>query len=102
MRNDFIAHSYKGSSWKNHLYDRKEGKRYIYSKNIADTVVGNPTEEIQGMTMSFGKIKPVQIIRDLLNTKIWSPNKRDNDTLIKKGQAQIAKIFNKKKLAKKR
>lgn len=33
MRNDFIQHSAKGTSWKNHKYIRKDGKKYIYKES---------------------------------------------------------------------
>lgn len=38
MRNDFIQHSAKGTSWtkKDHKYIRKEGKKYIYKESYTD------------------------------------------------------------------
>lgn len=99
MRNDFIAHSYKGSTWKDHLYDKKVGSRYFYSKssaprNYADEIVGTP--DFEGLAYELGKIKIVQAIRDFMNVPIWSPNP-EMETLVSKGKDRIASLFNKRK-----
>ena len=42
MRNDFIAHSAKGTSWtkKDHKYIRKDGKKYIYKETRTNSETG--------------------------------------------------------------
>jgi hypothetical protein len=108
MRNDFIEHSAKGTSWKKgHKYIRKEGDRYIYEEkkepyNIADEFVDTP--DIQGGAQSLDRIEPVRKTRDVLNTPIWTPKNYQEKGLVNKGADKIASMFKndkKKQVAKK-
>ena len=102
MRNDFLEHSKKGTTWKNHKYLRKEGKRYFYKENrlgynIADDIVDTPDLEEQSAYLD--QFEPIRKVREVLNTPIWSPDK-NQETLISKGKDAIDKLLNKKQYAK--
>ena len=104
MRNDFIEHSYKGTTWKKgHLYTKKVGDRYYYntktsSKNIANDFVDTPN--LQEDAEKLDKIEPIKKIRDVLDTPIWSPNKKEK-TVVSEGEELINEILGKDKKEKK-
>lgn len=103
MRNDFIEHSAKGTSWtkKDHKYSsKKRGKSgnmvYTYSAtSIADNAVGIKNKDfLEDFSASLGGFEFIRKIREKMNSiVIWSPNK-NQDTLVRRGQSAIAKIFN--------
>ena len=53
MRNDFcsnyLEHSYKGTTWKDHKYIRKEGDKYIYVDDNGRTVTYADRESAENM-----------------------------------------------------
>lgn len=98
-----LQHSAKGSTWKNHLYNRKEGKRYFYDNNTTkrqsmEEFTGIENPDLVGLGNSLSKTKPIKSIRDFLHMDdiIWSPNEED-DTVVKRGKERISKIFKKNK-----
>ena len=106
MRNDFIEHSAKGTSWskKDHKYSAKKvsksGKTvYLYGPtDLADSVVGIKNKDfLEDFSNSLNDVEPIRKAREKSDSLvIWSPNK-NQETLVSKGQKAIAKIFDKEK-----
>lgn len=103
MRNDFLAHSKKGTTWKSHKYIRKEGQRYFYKEkvgnNIADEFVETP--DLQDAANQMDNIDFVKKFREAIDIPIWSPNKEEK-TLVSEGQKVISDLFKKEKQVAKR
>lgn len=87
-----------GREWKNHKYIRKEGKRYFY-KNTGSSVedlTGIDSPDLTGFSDSLDKVKPIKKMRDIMDIKIYSPN-REDETLITEAMNKLDEVIGKDK-----
>lgn len=68
----YIAHSYKGTSWKKHKYIRKEGERYFYKQDkngyIYDADKDEWINKKTGETASDKEVEKIEMTRDIVES----------------------------------
>lgn len=89
-----LEHSYRGTTWKNHKYIRKENKRYIYSKTTKSAKnTGSAAIASGKSTIDYLKEKSKDY------TKATIAAKRVISDTIRAGNAAISQLMIKKTLS---
>lgn len=96
MRNDFIQHSAKGSTWEDHKYTKKEGNRYYYSASNPSGISGDGLSKNLQETADSIEPEGFKDFKSKANFTIWSPNPEE-ESLVSKGQDVIGGLFKKDK-----